>query len=93
MWWDVIGYSGALLVVVAYFLAAAGVWSASGTRSAAANVLAGVALAVNGLYHGAMPSVLLNTVWAAIGVGALLRAARPRDRAGDRPVGADGDDL
>ena len=88
---EVIGWAGAVLIVTAYAQAARGRWPATGRQSALINVVAGVCLVINGAYHGAFPSVGLNTVWAVIGVLALTRSARGRRRqaAGvDRPEAA-----
>ncbi len=82
---EVIGWSGAVLIVTAYAQAARGRWPATGRHSAVVNVIAGVCLVINGAYHGAYPSVGLNSVWAVIGVLALLRSAgEARHRTGGR---------
>jgi hypothetical protein len=74
MVFEIVGWFGAGLILLAYLLAAHGRWPATGWQSAAVNLVAGVCLAVNGLYHGAFPSVALNSVWAAIGLATLVRA-------------------
>ena len=73
---EIIGWSGAVLIVTAYAQAARGHWPATGRASAAINVVAGICLVINGAYHGAFPSVGLNSVWAVIGAVALVRSGR-----------------
>lgn len=75
---EVIGWFGAALILTAYAQAARGAWPATGRHSAAINVVAGACLVANGAYHGALPSVGLNTVWAVIGLLALVRSYRSR---------------
>lgn len=77
---ELIGWSGAVLIVAAYAQAARGRWPATGRRSALINVVAGVCLVINGAYHGAFPSVGLNSVWAVIGAVALVRSVGQRHR-------------
>lgn len=73
---ELIGWSGAVLIVTAYAQAARGRWPATGRLSALVNVLAGVCLVINSAYHGAFPVVGLNSVWATVGAIALIRSAR-----------------
>jgi hypothetical protein len=70
---EVIGWSGALIVLAAYLLAARDVWPASGVRSAVANMLGAALLTVNAWRHGAFPSASLNIVWIAIALATLAR--------------------
>ena len=72
---EVLGWSGALLVVGAYLLSARDIWPASSAKSALANITGATFLTLNGWYHGAFPSVGLNLVWIAIGVITLVRLA------------------
>jgi hypothetical protein len=80
---EVLGWTGAVLVLCAYLLAARDIWPASTFKSAAANVTGAGLLAVNALHHEASPSVALNVVWAGIAVAALARATG-RDAAARR---------
>lgn len=73
MFIDLVGYAGAALVLIAYGLTASGRWPATGALAAVSNLAAGAALALNGLHHGAMLSVVVNGVWSLIGLSALLR--------------------
>jgi UPF0716 family protein affecting phage T7 exclusion len=73
---EIIGWSGAVLIVTAYAQAARGRWPATGTPSAVINVVAGLCLVINGAYHGAYPSVGLNSMWTVIGALALMRSGR-----------------
>ena len=70
---EVLGWTGAALVLGAYFLAARNVWPASSAKSAATNIAGAGLLTANAWYHGALPSAALNVVWMAIGVTTLVR--------------------
>jgi hypothetical protein len=82
---ELVGWVGASLLVLAYGLVSAGRLAASELRFQLLNVVGGVALAVNAGYHSAWPSAALNVVWVAVGVGALLRVRLAR-AAVDRPA-------
>ena len=73
---EVLGWSGALIVVCAYLLSARDVWPASSAKSAVANIAGAALLTVNASYHGAFPSATLNAVWLVIGGATLLRVSR-----------------
>lgn len=48
-------------------------WFQIGRGFQAANMVASGALVVNGAYHGALPSVVVSTVWFLISMVAFLR--------------------
>jgi hypothetical protein len=62
---EVVGWVGAVLVLVAYWLV-----TKFGTSP----------LRVNALHHGAFPSTTVNLVWAAIAVWGLAVTTRRRAR-------------
>ncbi|MEY2423163.1 MAG: hypothetical protein QOI95_3230 [Acidimicrobiaceae bacterium] len=72
---EVLGWSGAVLVIGAYLLSTRDIWPASGTKSAVVNVVGAALLTTNAWYHRAFPSAALNVVWIAIGAATLARAA------------------
>jgi hypothetical protein len=82
---EIIGWAGAFAVLGAYLLAARGGWPATGAKSAATNVVGATFLTVNGLYHGALPSVGLNVVWMTVGAATLIRRSRHSEQDG-RPA-------
>jgi hypothetical protein len=73
---EVLGWTGAVVVLGAYLLAARDVWPASSAKSAAANIIGAALLTVNAGYHRAFPSTSLNVVWLVIGGATLLRISR-----------------
>ena len=86
MLYDVIGWIGALLLVTAYFLAAARRLTTASPVFHAMNLVGGLGVALSAFVHGAMPPVALNTVWAGIAVYGLYRATR--GEAGEGNTGA-----
>jgi hypothetical protein len=70
------GWLGAALMLVAYVLVSTR--KLEGHRPAFhwLNLLGGVGLATNSAANGALPSAVLNLIWMAIGVAALLRRRR-----------------
>jgi hypothetical protein len=84
MLYDVIGWIGALLLVTAYFLAAARKLTAASPVFHGMNLVGGLGVALSAYVHGAMPPVALNTVWAGIAVYGLFRATRGEPAEGER---------
>ena len=82
---EVLGWSGAVVVVCAYLLSARDVWPASSAKSAAANIVGAALLTVNASYHRAFPSASLNAVWLVIGGATLLRVSRSGSRGATGP--------
>lgn len=76
---EVSGWTGTVLMLLAYLLASRGYWPAASWRGAAVNLVGGMLLIVNVWYHHAYPLVGLNLAWTSISVSTLLRCAR-RDR-------------
>ena len=75
---DVVGWLGAVLLLLAYGLTSAGRLPPEGWRFQTLNLSGAVALTINSGYHGAWPSAALNIVWIAIGAAALVRGKRRR---------------
>lgn len=83
---EVIGWTGTLLLIGAYFLLSIGKIP-NGRTYQWLNLLGALGLLVNGAVHGAWPSAVLNIVWSGIGIFAIIQLARRR-RA-DRTPSAD----
>ena len=73
---EIIGWTGAALILLAYLLLSAGRLPAKSLRYQGANLLGAIAFAINSGWHGAAPSAVLNVVWAGIALFALVRMAR-----------------
>lgn len=71
---EVVGWTGALLILAAYALLSAGKLHARSPAYQAMNIVGAAGFVVNGWWHGALPSTVLNVVWMSIGVAALARA-------------------
>jgi len=76
VWIEVIGWSAALLIIVAYGLISAGKLDARSPIYQVMNIVGAAGFIVNSGWNGALPSVGLNVVWLCIGVFTLLRRAR-----------------
>jgi hypothetical protein len=71
-----VGWTGALLILAAYGLLSAGKLTGGSRLYQWMNVFGAAGFAVNGWWHGALPSTALNVVWMLIGGIALWRIAR-----------------
>ena len=63
---DVIGYAGAIAILLAYGLISTGRLTAKDYSYHGINVFGAVGLTINSYYFGAMPNVWLNIAWTAI---------------------------
>lgn len=81
--WEVAGWGGAVAILSAYLTVSMG-WLKAGKGFQMANLVGSCAFIVNGVFHGAWPSVVTNVAWFLISATALfrLRAAR-QPAAGD----------
>jgi hypothetical protein len=60
-----------LLILVAYLLLSAGYLTGQSRAYQLMNVIGAAGFAINGFWHGALPSAALNIVWMLIGGVAL----------------------
>lgn len=70
---EIAGWFGTVIVVVAYLAVSMG-WLKPGRIFQTANLIGSCTFIINGIYHGAWPSVTANVAWLVIAVIALLRA-------------------
>ncbi len=92
--WEVLGWSGAVVLLLAYALLSSGKLKVGRTYHLM-NIGGSLGLGANSLVHGALPGVLVNTVWLLIGVVTLVEASRRLDRVrreATMPAAADPDD-
>lgn len=73
---EVVGWSGALLILLAYLLLSAGKLTGQSRAYQWMNVVGAAGFVVNGWVHRALPSTTLNVVWMGIGLVALWNIAR-----------------
>jgi hypothetical protein len=78
---EVAGWTGAVLILLAYLLLSMGRLSGQSALYQGMNVVGAAGFVVNGWWHGAVPSATLNVVWALIGALALWRILALRKRA------------
>ena len=70
---EVVGWAGAVLILLAYLLLSAGKLTGQSLTYQAMNVLGAAGFVINGWWHRALPSAVLNVLWLLIGVLASWR--------------------
>lgn len=75
---EIVGWLGAGLILGAYALLTAGKLQAQSVGYQTMNVVGAAGFIVNGWWHGALPSAVLNVIWMLIGGVALWRIAARR---------------
>jgi hypothetical protein len=73
---DVVGWLGAALLLLAYFLVSTGRMRGVTIRYQALNIVGSILLGTNAFYYGALPSVGIDVAWIGIGVMALVQGQR-----------------
>ena len=82
---EIAGWGGAGLILLGYLLISAGKLTGQSPIYQWINLFGAIGFMINGWWHGAIPSVALNVVWAMIAIYALMRVARLRGRAPATP--------
>jgi len=77
------GWAGASLILLGYLLITAGKLTGQSALYQWMNVAGAAGFIVNGWWHGALPSAVLNVIWLLIGAFALLRITARRRRSAD----------
>jgi hypothetical protein len=75
---EIVGWVGAVLVLGAYILVSIGRLSGGSALFQWMNALGAGFFVLNTWWHGAIPSMVLNIVWSAIGFAALWRIWRAK---------------
>jgi len=75
---EIVGWAGAVLILLAYLLLSMGRLTGQSILYQGMNVVGATGFAVNGWWHGALPSASLNVIWLLIGAWALWRIQRRR---------------
>ena len=70
---DGVGWVGSGMVLLAYILAAAGRMLPEARSYQWLNLVGGVALMVNAMFHRALPSAVVNLVWLSVGAYGLAK--------------------
>lgn len=69
---EVIGWTGSIVVILAYAMLSGNVLRSTSLRYQFLNVVGALGLVINGWAHGALPSVFNNILWVTIGTIALI---------------------
>lgn len=70
---EIIGWFGSIILVVAYLLMSLGHLRAESVAYGFANLLGSLCLGLNGLHHEALPPATLNAVWVLISLNVMWR--------------------
>jgi hypothetical protein len=73
---ETIGWSGAVLILIAYVLLSSGRIGGQTRLYQWMNLVGAACFIVNSGYNGAIPSAVLNVIWAGIALFTLWRVAR-----------------
>jgi len=68
---EIVGWGGALLILVAYLLVTLGKLTGQSLSFQWMNLVGAAGFVINGWWHGAIPSAALNVVWMLIAAVAL----------------------
>lgn len=79
---EVIGWTGAALILGAYALLSAGKLRAESLTYHLMNILGAAGFVVNSGWNGALPSAAMNFIWIGIGIYALRQHRRLQIKAG-----------
>ena len=75
---EIAGWAGAALILFAYLLLSAGRLTGHSLVYQGMNVVGAAGFVINGWWHGALPSAVLNVLWLLIGATASWRIIRKR---------------
>lgn len=77
---EIIGWAAAVVILAAYILLSLGKLEARGYIYQWMNVFGAAGFVINSGYNGAIPSAVLNVIWAGIGLFTLTVVWRARSR-------------
>lgn len=72
---QITGWTGTLLIVLAYFLVTYKKLESSGKIYALMNLFGAIGIGINVYFHQAWPAVIMELVWALIAVSSLIKIA------------------
>ena len=78
---EVIGWAAAVIILAAYVLLSLGKLDGRGYLYQWMNVIGAGGFIINSGYNGALPSAVLNVIWAAMGIFTLWTVWRSRKAA------------
>jgi TRAP-type C4-dicarboxylate transport system permease small subunit len=77
IFFEVVGWAGTVVILTGYFLLSIG-RIPNGRLYQWLNLAGAIGLLVNGAFHAAWPSAILNVVWSGIALFALVQLVRKR---------------
>ncbi len=70
---NVLGWTGAILGIVAYYMVSNNKVAATSFNYQIANIVSAILVFTNSAYYGAFPSAMVNVIWVIIGLMAMHR--------------------
>jgi hypothetical protein len=80
MWFDAIGWVGALALLIAYALVSSKRLEGDSAAFQLLNISGSILLAANTIFYGSYPSTFVNLIWAGIAVISIAARRRPSSR-------------
>jgi hypothetical protein len=77
---EIVGWIGALLVLIAYMMVSTGRLSGHSPVFQSMNAVGATLFVLNTWWHGALPSMVLNIIWSVVGFVTLWRYYRKRSQ-------------
>lgn len=77
---EIAGWAGAALILLGYLLLSAGRLTGQSVAYQVMNVVGAAGFIINGWWHGALPSAVLNVIWMMIGALTLIRISSRKRR-------------
>lgn len=74
MIFEVIGWIGAILFILSYYLLSRGIWKQNEPKYHLANLSGSICLIVNAIHFRDTANILVNAVWAAIALMAIYNS-------------------
>lgn len=78
-WYDMVGTTGVVMVLVAYFLLQTGRWSGLSLSYSVVNLLGSLFITVSLLFTFNLSSFIIEMAWISISLYGIRRALRTRD--------------
>lgn len=75
---EIIGFMGMILCISAYALNVRGTLNSDSPYYLSANIVGGIFLVINSLWHWALPSAFENAVWASIALLGILKGRKAK---------------
>jgi hypothetical protein len=80
MWFDAIGWVGALALLIAYALVSSKRLEGDSAAFQLLNISGSILLAANTIFYGSYPSTFVNLIWAGIAVISIAARRHPSSR-------------